>query len=131
MSFNEIRWIYWWEWKVWEIWTKSVRFRLFSTKMWFSQNHTSTDFFFKNEARKLKFGLVVPLYIVSTNPWNIFLNFLFFGGNIAGYVQNFGFFLILSKVLDIFQKKKNSKIWSMDFQIPYRGTPGPNFSFLL
>ena len=47
---------------IWENFTKSVKFWLFLTKMGFSQNHTGTLFFFKNEARKLTFGLVVPLY---------------------------------------------------------------------
>ena len=32
------------------------------TKTLFSQNHARTDFFFKNEARRLIFGLVVPLH---------------------------------------------------------------------
>ena len=37
---------------------------LFFMKTRFSQNHTGTDFFFKNEARMLKFGLVLPLYSI-------------------------------------------------------------------
>ena len=42
--------------------TKSVKFWLFFTKTQFSQNHASKNFFFKNEARKLKFGPGVLLY---------------------------------------------------------------------
>ena len=41
---------------IWEILAKTV------TKIWFCQNQASTDFFFKNEGRKLKFGLVIPIY---------------------------------------------------------------------
>ena len=48
--------------KIWEILTKSVKFWLFFTKTQFSQNHAATDFFFKNEARKLKFGPGAPLF---------------------------------------------------------------------
>ena len=40
---------------------KTGKFWLFFTKMRFSQNHAGTDFFFKNDARKLKFGPEVPL----------------------------------------------------------------------
>ena len=50
--------------KIWEMLTKAIKFWLFFTKTWFSQNHASTDFFFKNKARKLKFVLVVPLYSI-------------------------------------------------------------------
>ena len=50
--------------KFWEILTKSVKFWLFFTKTWFSQNHAGTLFVFKNEAGKMKFGLVVPQYTI-------------------------------------------------------------------
>ena len=45
-----------------EIFDKICQFWRFFTKTQFSQNHAGTLFVFKNEARKLKFGLVVPLY---------------------------------------------------------------------
>ena len=45
-----------------EISTKSIKFWLFLTKTRFSQNQAGTDFFLKNESRKLKFGPDVPLY---------------------------------------------------------------------
>ena len=49
--------------QIWEILMKLGKFWLIFTKMRFSQIHTDTDFFNKNEAsRKLKFGLEVPLY---------------------------------------------------------------------
>ena len=44
-----------------KILTKSGKFLLFFTKTHFSQKHAGTlDFFFKNEVRNLKFGVVVP-----------------------------------------------------------------------
>ena len=48
--------------KISEISTKSIKFWLYFTKTRFSQNHTGTDFFLKNECRKLKFGPDIPLY---------------------------------------------------------------------
>ena len=50
--------------KMCKLLTKSVKFWLFFTKTQFSQNDGGTGFFFKNEARKLKFGLAVPLYSI-------------------------------------------------------------------
>ena len=50
--------------KIGEILTKTGKFWLVFTKMRFSQNHVGTDFFFKNDARKLKFGPGVPLYSI-------------------------------------------------------------------
>ena len=44
----------------------------------FPQNHAGTDFFFKNEARKLKFGLVVPVYSIYKSMEQIFQILLFF-----------------------------------------------------
>ena len=41
-----------------------AKFWLFFTKTRFSQNHAGTEFFLKNEARKLKFGPGVPLYAI-------------------------------------------------------------------
>ena len=41
---------------------KTVKICLFFKKAWFSQNHAGTDFFFKNEAKKLKFGPGVSVY---------------------------------------------------------------------
>ena len=49
--------------KIWEILTKSVKFCRFFTKL--KRDFPKTmpvRFFFKNETRKLKFGLVVPLF---------------------------------------------------------------------
>ena len=49
--------------KIWEIWTRSAKFWLFFLqKRDFLKITQVKIFFFKNEARKLKFGLGVPLY---------------------------------------------------------------------
>ena len=50
--------------------------------MRFSQNHTATYFFFKNEARMLKFGLVVPLYSITISVEQI-LEFLIIFGDMS------------------------------------------------
>mgnify|MGYP001794663806 CR=1 FL=1 len=39
-----------------EILTKTVKFLVFFRKTRFSENHAVTDVFFKNEARRYKFG---------------------------------------------------------------------------
>ena len=43
---------------------KNLKFLTKMVKFWpfFTKTYTGTDFFFKSEARKLTFGLVVPLY---------------------------------------------------------------------
>ena len=43
-----------------KFWQRRWNFGHFS-QTWFSQNHAGTDFFFKNDARKLKFEPDVPL----------------------------------------------------------------------
>ena len=48
--------------KIWEILMKLGKFWLLFTKTRFSKNHTGTNSLHKNEARKLKLGIEVPLY---------------------------------------------------------------------
>ena len=50
--------------KIREILTKLVDNWPLFTKMRFSKNHAGAHFFFKNDARKLKFGPGVPLYCI-------------------------------------------------------------------
>ena len=57
--------------KFWRNWSN------FGYKTRFSQNHAGTDFFFKNEARKLKFGLVLSLYGIFESDVQIFYLFEF------------------------------------------------------
>ena len=45
-----------------EFFPKTVKFWSFFKNTCFSQNHVGTYYFFKDEARKLKFGAIVTLY---------------------------------------------------------------------
>ena len=75
--------------KNWEILTKTVTFWLFFTKSWFSQIHACTNFFFKNEARKSKFGL-----LVAVNFW-FFLEIWLIVSKISDILP------ILAKIFDV------------------------------
>ena len=72
--------------KIWEISIKTVKFLLFFTKAWFSQNHVGTDFFFKNDAKELTFGPEVPLNSIYKSAKQIF-EFLIFFGNMSKIVD--------------------------------------------
>ena len=70
--------------KIWEILMTIGKIWLIFSKMCFSQNYAVTDSIHKNEARKLKFGLEVPLYRFYKHLEQIFEFF----GHMAHYVQN-------------------------------------------
>ena len=78
--------------------------------MCFSQNYAGTDSVYKNHARKLKFGLEVPLYGLY-KPLEQIFEFLIFFENMDDYVQNFGHFghfvRIFGHILKKNQKLKN------------------------
>ena len=77
---------------------------------------SSHIFIFKNEARG-NWNFVQVLYMVSKNQ------FLIYFWNIYKIADKIG---KMSEILDIFQKKNQKSVP----YILYRGTPGPNFSFL-
>ena len=74
--------------KIWKFYEIRHILAVFYKNAIFSKSH---NFFFKNEARKLKFGLVVPLNGIQESVEQI-IESLIFLWNIANYVQNFRYF---------------------------------------
>ena len=86
--------------KIWETLIKIGKIWLIFRKMRFSQNYAGTNSIHKNEARKLKFGLEVPLYVFCKCLEQVF-EFLTFFENLPKILDKIG---AMSEILDIIMR---------------------------
>ena len=129
MGINKIRWFFDQIVIILEFLMKISKIWLISSKVNSLENYAGTDSIPKNEDRKLKFGLEVPMDFQKMLRSEIWI-FDFFS-NMSKILDKIG---KMPQILDMMRRiPKKIKNWKNLFQVfqnPYRCTSRPNFSFL-